>query len=50
MTEYKSFVLDIPKSDGKKYTLVLKDTVLEKRPDGRETSSVNWEHDFTSNG
>ncbi|KAK3381463.1 complex I intermediate-associated protein 30-domain-containing protein [Podospora didyma] len=28
------------------YTLVLKDTVLAKRPDGREQSSVSWEHDF----
>lgn len=29
------------------YTLVLKDTApLPKRPDGREQSSVSWEHDF----
>ncbi|PLB43438.1 NADH:ubiquinone oxidoreductase complex I intermediate-associated protein 30 [Aspergillus steynii IBT 23096] len=38
--------LDIRQSDGKKYTLTLKDTVLPKRPDGREQSTINWEYDF----
>ncbi|KAK0629102.1 complex I intermediate-associated protein 30-domain-containing protein [Bombardia bombarda] len=46
LSGYDSLYLDIPESDGKKYTLVLKDTVLSKRPDGREQSTVSWEHDF----
>lgn len=29
-----------------KYTFVLKDKVLPKRPDGRESSSVSWEAEF----
>ena len=34
-------------SDDKMYTLILKDTEpLPKRPDGREQSTINWEHDF----
>jgi hypothetical protein len=28
------------------YTLVLKDKLLPKRPDGREQSTVSWEYDF----
>ncbi|KAI0010368.1 NADH:ubiquinone oxidoreductase complex I intermediate-associated protein 30 [Xylariaceae sp. FL0662B] len=34
--------------DGKKYTLVLKDEVLPRRPDGRERGTVSWEYDFAS--
>jgi hypothetical protein len=33
-------------SFNKKYTLILKDEILEKRPDGREQSTVSWEYDF----
>jgi Complex I intermediate-associated protein 30 (CIA30) len=40
-------VLDIPKSDGKTYTLVLKDELLPLRDDGREQSTVSWGADFT---
>ncbi|GFF34522.1 uncharacterized protein C9E9.15 [Aspergillus udagawae] len=38
--------LDTAGSDGKVYTLVLKDKLLPKRPDGREQSTVSWEYDF----
>ncbi|KAH8432123.1 CIA30 family protein [Aspergillus melleus] len=38
--------LDVKQSDGIKYTITLKDTVLPKRPDGREQSTINWECDF----
>lgn len=38
--------LDIRQSDGKKYTITLKDTILPKRPDGREQSTISWEYDF----
>ncbi|KAM7185709.1 putative complex I intermediate-associated protein 30 [Naviculisporaceae sp. PSN 640] len=30
----------------RKYTVVLKDTILPKRPDGREQSTISWEADF----
>ncbi|KAK3692344.1 complex I intermediate-associated protein 30-domain-containing protein [Podospora appendiculata] len=33
--------------DGKVFTLVLKDAATVRRPDGRQQSSVSWEHDFT---
>jgi len=37
-------LLDIVKTDGKKYTLTLKDEILPKRADGREQSTVSWEY------
>jgi len=46
LTTYDALVLDIPQSDGKKYTFFIKDTPPEKRPDGRLSASVSWEHDF----
>ncbi|KAJ5652188.1 hypothetical protein N7507_009614 [Penicillium longicatenatum] len=39
-------VLDERQTDGKVYTLMLKDEILPKRPDGREQSTVSWEYDF----
>ncbi|KAI5922384.1 CIA30 family protein [Camillea tinctor] len=39
--------LKVNRSDGKKYTLILKDGTLPRRPDGREQSTVSWEYDFT---
>ncbi|KAL4948656.1 complex I intermediate-associated protein 30-domain-containing protein [Aspergillus filifer] len=41
---------DITESDEKMYTLILKDEVLPKRPDGRERSSISWEYDFRPRG
>ncbi|KAL5338537.1 complex I intermediate-associated protein 30-domain-containing protein [Aspergillus crustosus] len=38
--------LDVDRSDEKLYTLIPKDEVLEKRPDGRERSTLSWEVDF----
>jgi hypothetical protein len=32
--------------EGKKFTLLLKDSIPDKRPDGREPSAVCWEVDF----
>ncbi|KAH6647641.1 CIA30 family protein-like protein [Truncatella angustata] len=43
-----AIVLKTGRGDGKKYTLVLKDEALPKRPDGREQSTVSWEYDFKS--
>ncbi|KAK4219835.1 hypothetical protein QBC37DRAFT_367441 [Rhypophila decipiens] len=35
------------KKEAKKYTIVFKDTILPKRPDGREQSTISWESDFS---
>lgn len=47
LSAYDGIQVDVVKGDGKTYTLIVKDEVLEeKREDGREKSSVNWEFDF----
>lgn len=46
LTDYQGLNLGIAGGDGKKYTLILKDEVLPKRPDGREQSTISWEYDF----
>lgn len=45
-SKYDGLVLDIVKSDEKKYTLTLKDELLPKSSNGREQSTVSWEYDF----
>ncbi|PMD22892.1 NADH:ubiquinone oxidoreductase complex I intermediate-associated protein 30 [Hyaloscypha hepaticicola] len=45
-SDYDGITLDIKQSDGKKYTLILKDELLPKSPNGREQSTVSWEYDF----
>lgn len=50
LNAYDGLLIRIGQSDGKKYTLNLKDDILPKRPDGREQSTVSWEYDFTSQG
>jgi hypothetical protein len=48
LSDYHALVIDVHQtaSDHKTYTLILKDNEsLPKRPDGREQSSVSWEHD-----
>ncbi|CRK20972.1 hypothetical protein HYQ45_006528 [Verticillium longisporum] len=46
LTSYEGLSISINHSDGKKYTLTLKDEILPRRPDGREQSTVSWEFDF----
>jgi hypothetical protein len=46
LSSYEGITLDIKKSDGKKYTLILKDELLPKSPNGREQSTISWEYDF----
>jgi hypothetical protein len=46
LSKYDGITLDTVKSDGKKYTLILKDELLPKSPNGREQSTVSWEYDF----
>ncbi|KAJ5047323.1 uncharacterized protein L3040_003151 [Drepanopeziza brunnea f. sp. 'multigermtubi'] len=49
LSKYDGLVLDIAKSDEKKYTLTLKDELLPKMPNGRDQSTVSWEYDFKAN-
>jgi hypothetical protein len=46
LSKYEALVLDIEKSDGKQYTVILKDELLLKSPNGREQRTVSWEYDF----
>jgi hypothetical protein len=46
LSGYEGIVVSVAKSDGKKYTLILKDEILPKRSDGREQSTVSWEFNF----
>jgi hypothetical protein len=46
LSSYDGITLDIKKTDGKKYTLILKDELLPKSPNGREQSTVGWDYDF----
>jgi hypothetical protein len=47
LSTFEGLNLAVKKGDGKKYTFIVKDKVLPKRPDGREQSSISWEYDFT---
>lgn len=46
LSAYDGLALTLATTDGKRYTLILKNDVLPRRPDGREQSSVSWEYDF----
>ncbi|KAI0201560.1 NADH:ubiquinone oxidoreductase intermediate-associated protein 30 [Astrocystis sublimbata] len=46
LSSYQGLRLAIQDGDGKKYTLIVKDDILPRRPDGREQSTVSWEYDF----
>lgn len=46
LSSYDSLILEIPFSDGKTYSLNVKDTVLPLTADGREQSTTSWEYDF----
>ncbi|KAK2614104.1 hypothetical protein N8I77_000959 [Diaporthe amygdali] len=45
LSAYDRLVLEVPYTDGKTYTLNVKDTVLPP-VNGVEQASVSWEHDF----
>lgn len=45
LSAYDRLVLEVPYTDGKTYTLNVKDTVLPP-VDGVEQATVSWEHDF----
>ncbi|KAL8722544.1 MAG: hypothetical protein Q9225_001012 [Loekoesia sp. 1 TL-2023] len=47
LSAYDGVEIDVKAADGKIYTLVLKDEELQdKRDDGRERASINWEAEF----
>jgi len=43
---YDGLLLDVAKSDGKQYTVTLKDELLPRSANGREQSTISWEYDF----
>ncbi|KAI0459221.1 NADH:ubiquinone oxidoreductase intermediate-associated protein 30 [Xylaria acuta] len=50
LSSFQGLRLATRNGDGKKYTLIVKDEILPKLPDGREQSTVSWEYDFTGHG
>jgi len=47
LSDYAGIQLDIAKGDKKRYTLILKDTLLSRDPEtGREQATISWECDF----
>ncbi|KAI0443459.1 NADH:ubiquinone oxidoreductase intermediate-associated protein 30 [Xylaria telfairii] len=48
LSSFQGLRLAIRGGDGKRYTLVVKDEILPRRPDGREQSSVSWEYEFVA--
>ncbi|KAI0408419.1 NADH:ubiquinone oxidoreductase intermediate-associated protein 30 [Xylaria palmicola] len=47
LSGFQGLRLAVKDGDGKMYTLIVKDEILPRRPDGREQSTVSWEYDFT---
>ncbi|KAI1260219.1 NADH:ubiquinone oxidoreductase intermediate-associated protein 30 [Xylariaceae sp. FL1019] len=45
-SRFAGLYLRIKEGDGKRYTLIVKDELLPKRPDGREQSTISYEYDF----
>lgn len=51
LSSYSGIHLSLGKTDGKKYTLTVKDEILPPDPStGREQSTISWEYDFTDAG
>lgn len=47
LSSYDGIKLDLGKSDGKRYTFILKDELLPKNPgNGREQATTSYEYDF----
>ena len=48
---YTGVCISLWKSDGKRYTLILKDSLLPPNPEnGREQATINYEYDFEVEG
>lgn len=51
LSAYDGILLELGKSDGKRYTFILKDELLPRDPDnGREQATISWEYDFEIGG
>ncbi|KAF1956259.1 CIA30-domain-containing protein [Byssothecium circinans] len=51
LSDYDGIQLQHGKSDGKRYTFILKDEILPPNPEnGREQSTTSWEYDFVAGG
>lgn len=48
LSMYDGISLDIEKTDGKKYTLTLKDQISSRSTNGSEQSTISWEYDFVT--
>jgi Complex I intermediate-associated protein 30 (CIA30) len=46
LSSYDGIQIDVAKSDGKQYTLTVKDQLLPRSPNGREQATISWEYDF----
>jgi len=47
LSKYDGILLELGKSDGKRYTFILKDELLPRNPDnGREQATTSYEYDF----
>ncbi|KAK7424488.1 hypothetical protein QQX98_000453 [Neonectria punicea] len=46
LSDYDHILVEIPYTDGKKYTINLKDTVLPPTESGAEQATISWEFDF----
>ncbi|KAF1975060.1 NADH:ubiquinone oxidoreductase complex I intermediate-associated protein 30 [Bimuria novae-zelandiae CBS 107.79] len=47
LSDYDGILLDLGKSDGKRYTFILKDELLPANSEnGREQATISWEYDF----
>ncbi|KAF2120626.1 complex I intermediate-associated protein 30-domain-containing protein [Lophiotrema nucula] len=50
LSGYDGIKINLGKSDGKRYTFILKDELLPKSPEnGREQSTISYEYDFDVN-
>ncbi|KAF2869850.1 complex I intermediate-associated protein 30-domain-containing protein [Massariosphaeria phaeospora] len=46
LSDYDGLRLDLGKADSKRYTVILKDELLPKSPNGREQATTSYEFDF----
>ena len=46
LSKYDGLLVEVKEADNKQYTVILKDELLPKSPNGREQSTISWEYDF----
>lgn len=51
LSKHDGILLHVGKSDGKRYTFIIKDKLLPTNPEtGREQATTSWEYDFKIGG